>query len=224
MNNYLIVNKNSYFKKKLKNTKRSKFYHITDKKNLSTKKILKIKPKIIFFPHWSWIIDKNFLKNNICVGFHSTPLPYGRGGSPIQNMIIRGHNKTLISAFKIEKSLDTGPIFMQTKLNLKGDGHEIFEKMYRKILTMIVKMTGKLPKPSKQKGKVRYFKRLKKSDGQIKNNYDILKIFNLIRSLDMNNKNYSSAFIGLKNVKVSFLKAKIKKNKISASAIFEKIS
>ena len=106
MKKFLIVNKNDFFKKKIKNNNKNKFYFISNNKHLTINKIKKINPNIIFFPHWSWIISEKILKEYLCIGFHSTPLPYGRGGSPIQNMILRGFKKTSICAFKIEKNLD----------------------------------------------------------------------------------------------------------------------
>jgi len=37
-----------------------------------------------------------------------TDLSYGRGGSPLQNLIVRGYKDTMISALWIEKELDSG--------------------------------------------------------------------------------------------------------------------
>ena len=45
-----------------------------------------------------------------------TDLPYGRGGSPLQNLIVRGHKHTMISAIKCVKELDAGPIYLKKPL------------------------------------------------------------------------------------------------------------
>jgi len=55
-----------------------------------------------------------------------TDLPLGRGGSPLQNLIERGIEKTKISALKVEDGVDTGDIFIKEPLNLKGTAEEIF--------------------------------------------------------------------------------------------------
>lgn len=222
MKNYLIVNKNNFFKGKLKNTKKKKFYYITKKKDFTINKIKNINPRIIFFPHWSWIVNNKILDKYFCVGFHSTPLPYGRGGSPIHNMILRGFAKTSICAFKIEKKLDSGPVYMRVKLGLKGSGSWIFRNMYKKIIFMIKQLSTKLPKPTSQKGKATYFKRLLEKDGQIKSNYSVKKIYNIIRSLDMKNKNYVSAHFKLGNIRLYFTDAKYKNKKITAKVILKK--
>ena len=48
------------------------------------------KPRYVFFPHWSHIIPEDIHGAFECVIFHMTDLPFGRGGSPLQNLIARG--------------------------------------------------------------------------------------------------------------------------------------
>lgn len=61
-----------------------------------------------------------------CVVFHMTDLPYGRGGSPLQNLIVRGHKDTKISAVRMTEKLDGGPVYMKHALFLDGSAQEIF--------------------------------------------------------------------------------------------------
>ena len=88
--NIIIACSKNWF---LKNEKSKKFlkkkniFLITKKNNLNIKVIKKINPKIIFFPHWSYRVNKNIFKKYKCICFHTAPLPFGRGGSPIQNLI-----------------------------------------------------------------------------------------------------------------------------------------
>ena len=44
-----------------------------------------------------------------------TDLPYGRGGSPLQNLILDNKQKTMISAFKMTERMDEGPIYIKKK-------------------------------------------------------------------------------------------------------------
>ena len=61
------------------------------------------------------MLDSIFSKY-YCIQFHTSHLPYGRGGSPIQNLVLRGIKKTKISAFVIKnKKIDAGPIILQKK-------------------------------------------------------------------------------------------------------------
>lgn len=50
-----------------------------------------LKPRYIFFPHWRWIVPVEIFGQYECICFQMTNVPYGRGGSPLQNFIVRGH-------------------------------------------------------------------------------------------------------------------------------------
>jgi methionyl-tRNA formyltransferase len=73
---------------------------ITDPNELTVDNIKSLNPKYIFFPHWSQLVPLEILNLTTCICFHETDLPYGRGGSPLQNLISRGHKNTVISALK----------------------------------------------------------------------------------------------------------------------------
>ena len=82
MKTILIASSKKWFlknKKFLKFIKKRKIITISDKKKLNIKNLIKIKPDIIFFPHWSFKVNKNIIKKFNCICFHAAPLPYGRG-------------------------------------------------------------------------------------------------------------------------------------------------
>ena len=83
-------------------------------------------PDWIFFPHWSWIIRQHIYDNYRCVIFHMTDVPYGRGGSPLQNLIVRGHKETMLSAIKCVAELDAGPVYCKVPLSLEGTAETKF--------------------------------------------------------------------------------------------------
>ncbi len=89
---------------------------ITRKKDLTSALIKEIDPHYIFFPHWSWRIPKHIYDQYPCIAFHMTDLPFGRGGSPLQNLIARGIKKTKISAIKVIEAFDAGPVYMKHPL------------------------------------------------------------------------------------------------------------
>ncbi len=103
---------NAYkLKKRLKNN--YLVFVFTNKKELNYKSIKRINPKYIFFTHWSWLIPKNIYEDFECIVFHMTDLPYGRGGSPLQNLILKKVYNTKISALRVEKELDAGEIYLK---------------------------------------------------------------------------------------------------------------
>ena len=69
-----------------------------------------LQPRYIFFPHWSWLVGPEIMSRAECVCFHASDVPYGRGGSPVQNLIERGHDETRLSALRMVDALDAGPV------------------------------------------------------------------------------------------------------------------
>jgi|TARA_B100001964_G_scaffold192357_1_gene215023 methionyl-tRNA formyltransferase len=224
MKKYLIVTSTKYISEIIEKKKNLKkyFFIINKKKNLTLENLGKIKPKYIFFPHWRHKIGKNIFKKYPCIGFHSTPLPYGRGGSPIQNMIIRGFKKTKICAIQITENIDAGPIYFKKAMSLKGDGETIMFRMNSTILKMIQIFLKKKIYPKKQIGKVTFFKRRKAKQSKIFFNNSLSKIYDQIRMLDIDG--YPRAYFENKKYKVTFRSANFVGSKIKCSALIEKKS
>jgi len=188
---------------------------ITKKETLNLKEIEKTNPKYIFFPHWSWIIPKEIYEKYNCIVFHMTDLPYGRGGSPLQNLIARGHKKTKISAIKVEKGIDTGDIYIKEELNLEGKAEEIFKRASKIIFEkMIPEILEKNITPYPQKGEIVEFKRRKPSQSNIGELESVEKIYDYIRMLDA--EGYPKAYIKVNDIKYEFYDAKIENDEIQA--------
>lgn len=98
----------------------------TAKEDLTRETVDGLRPDWIFFPHWSYIIPSSIYENYRCVVFHMTDLPFGRGGSPLQNLIVRGIAETKISALRVTKALDAGDIYLKEPLQLYGSATEIY--------------------------------------------------------------------------------------------------
>ncbi len=189
---------------------------ISDKKKLNKNIIKKINPSFIFFPHWSYKVNTNIIKNYNCICFHTAPLPYGRGGSPIQNLIKRNYKKTPICALKMSNKIDAGPIFLKKNVSLNGNLDQIFERISSTIVKMVEILIKKKIKPVDQKGKVFFFKRFKKKESEIKNEKNIIEIYNKIRMLD--SEEYPKAYIKINKFKFYLSKANIRKNTLSCDA------
>jgi len=167
---------------------------ITNKDELTFEKVKLINPEYILFPHWSWIIPKEIFENFTCVVFHMTDLPFGRGGSPLQNLIERGIKKTKISAIKVDGGIDTGDIFFKRDLDLYGTAEEIFMRASKIIFNdMIPELLTKRPVPQKQEGEATVFQRRKPEQSEISPDFDLEKIYDYIRMLD--GEGYPRAFI-----------------------------
>jgi len=224
MEKFIIASTTPYIKRvfKFKNTKKRRFIFIKKQKELSIKSVSKIKPKIIFLPHWNWILKKEIFEKFNCIGFHCTPLPFGRGGSPLQNMIIRGREKSTVCAIKIDYGIDTGPIYLREKISFKGRAEDIMFSLNIAIAKMILKLSKKLNKPKKQKGKAYYFKRRKPAMSILPKSSNIKRMYDHVRMLDINLKKFPKAFIRYGNFKIIFEEPKLFKKKLICNTTFYK--
>lgn len=188
---------------------------LTKKEEFNYEHLKELNPEYIFIPHWSWIIPRDIYSNFNCVVFHMTDLPYGRGGSPLQNLIARGYEETKISAIQVEKGIDTGDIYLKENLSLHGTADEIFIRaskiIFDKMIPFIIK--NKIT-PFKQTGDIIEFKRRKREQSQIDSKFSLEQIYNHIRMLD--GEGYPNAFIRFGNYKLKFSRASLKSDKIIA--------
>ena len=185
---------------------------IQTEKAFTKEKLSKIKPKKIFIPHWSSIIPKDIHEEFKCIVFHMTDLPYGRGGSPLQNLIIRGHKKTKLSALRVNDNIDAGPIYLKKELSLKGTATQIFHRASKIIMTMIIEIIEMNKVPKEQKGTPVVFRRRNSEDSNIKDLKNLEEVFDYIRMLDC--EGYPNAFIETSHFKFHFTKAKIQNNQL----------
>jgi len=193
--------------------KKFDFTLIRSKKNLTYNSIQKINPSIIFFPDWSWKVPEKIVKNFKCVCFHEAPLPKFRGGSPLQNQIIRGKTKTKTTAFIMNEEIDAGNIILQKDLSLKGSIQDIYSRMYKNDYLLILKIIKGQYKERKQSGRPTFFKRRKPEDSELKHlNHSKKYIYNFIRMLE---DPYPNAFIKIGKQKIIFKKGFYNDNKLT---------
>lgn len=190
----------------------NRWIRISERKDFNVENLNKLKPNKIFIPHWSYIIPEQIFNNFECVVFHMTDLPFGRGGSPLQNLIVRGYKETKVSALKVEKGLDTGPIYLKEPLMLIGSAEEIFIRASKIIEQMIIKIIHHKLVPIPQTGKPTIFKRRKPRDGNIQNLENIDQIYDYIRMLDADG--YPSAFLEFGNFKLEFSRVSVQSDKL----------
>ncbi len=175
----------------------------TKKEEFTYDKVCEFNPDYILIPHWSYIIPSEITDNWECVVFHMTDLPYGRGGSPLQNLIVRGHKETKISAIKVTQELDGGPVYMKRPLSLEGSAKEILKRCSDIIFSeMLPLFLEEKPVAKPQEGEPVIFKRRKEADGEITTDMDLEKIYDYIRMLDA--EGYPRAFINFGDYKLSF--------------------
>lgn len=198
---------------------------ISVRDDLNYDSLSEINPSIIFFVHWSWKIPSKIYKNFNCILFHMTDLPYGRGGSPLQNLILKGHTESMVSAIKVVEEIDAGPIYLKRKFDLIGSASQIYKKVSVIIFfDMIPFILNNKPVAVPQYGVIEYFDR--RSPAQSEMNQDLIESLNInqlydfIRMLDA--PGYPKAFIDFACYKMIFESVNLNDDVILGSVRIEK--
>jgi methionyl-tRNA formyltransferase len=194
---------------------------ITEKDALTLEAVKALNPRYIFFPHWSWFVPKEILETFECVCFHMTDVPYGRGGSPLQNLILRGHKDTKLTALRMTDVMDAGPVYMKRDLSLSGRADEIYKRAGDMSFNLIKEIIETTPTPTPQSGEVTRFKRRTPEMSQIPADASPELIYDYIRMLDA--EGYPNAFIPHGEGFLSFTEATLtKEGQVTANARFIK--
>lgn len=186
---------------------------------LSSEFLAALEPTWVFFPHWNTIIPEEVHKNYRCVVFHTAPLPYGRGGSPVQNLIIEGWKSSPVCALAVEKDLDAGPIYTQRQVSLSGSAVDIFKRIYTASVEMMEEICTREPRPTPQAGEVTVFKRRKQEQSRLRAEMETQKIYDHIRMLD--GLSYPKAFLQLGPHKLEFSNARWIDGELTATVSFK---
>ena len=212
MENILIVSEKSWNKELVSYLQSTMpqyaFYLISQKEDFTVERIGSISPVKIFIPHWSYIIPSAIFERYECIVFHMTDLPYGRGGSPLQNLIVRGLTATKLSALRVEVGLDTGPVYLKMDLSLSGTAEEIFVRVNKLVGKMIVEIIQNNLQPVPQEGDPIVFKRRKPEQSDMIGLEKLEEIFDYIRMLDADG--YPHAYIEKGEFRYEFTRASIK--------------
>lgn len=196
---------------KLKNNKvNGEWIRIRNKSQFTEEKLNNLKIDKVFIPHWSYHISEKIFKKYECILFHITDLPFGRGGSPLQNLIKLGKKETKISAFRVDHGTDTGPIYIKKELKLDGTARSIFESASEIIYEMILEIIESNIQPKEQIGEPYYFKRRVPSQSKICGIDKLSDFYDHIRMLDCDG--YPKAYFELDDFKIEFENAKIINN------------
>jgi methionyl-tRNA formyltransferase len=160
------------------------FEWIREPGQLTRARLDALRPDYVFFPHWSWIIPQEIHESFDCVVFHMTDLPFGRGGTPLQNLIARGIYDTKVSAIFADAGLDTGDVLLKRPLSLHGAAEEIYLRASYVIRDMIKDIIRDDPDGEPQSGEPTHFKRRTPEQSTIVGIDSLDGLFDHIRMLD----------------------------------------
>ena len=124
------------------------------------------------------------------------------GGSPLQNLIIRGHTETMLTALRMVGELDAGPVYKKMPLTLDGSAEEIYTRAGRLGMEIIDWIIGNRPVPVPQVGAPVLFKRRKPEQSRLPDRCGLHEIHDFIRMLDA--EGYPRAFLEIGGLRLEF--------------------
>ena len=233
---YIFASKNNFVSNllfdKLSKRVNEEWLFVSNKKYLQDHTIGVLVPSIfqnkeiqkIFFFHWSYIVPKNIYNKYECINIHTSNLPDGKGGSPLQNQIIDNIMHSKVNALRMsDDGLDAGPVYCSKNVTLQGNLNDIWLMLskitYDLIDTIITNNTT--PTPQMKNSNCKIYKRRRDNKIPFESN-DIIKIYDFIRMLD--SKEYPNPFIEIGNYKLEFNRANFNGEKIHSDVIIRKIN
>ena len=126
---------------------------------------------------------------------HPSPLPKGKGWSPIAWQILDGINQIPVSLIEAHEKVDSGPIYLQESMILKGhDLNDEIKKVQFKITKkLVIEYISNFPMEGiSQTGTESFYPKRVKKDNELDVNKTIAQQFNSLRVVD--NKRYPAYF------------------------------
>lgn len=179
-------------------------------------------PRYVFFLHWNWFVPNDIWQKYECVCFHMTDVPYGRGGSPLQNLIVAGHKQTQLTALRMLAEMDAGPVYTQRPLLLAGRAEAIYKKAGDLSFDIVRWMVENEPTPTPQQGEVVLFKRRTPAQSLVPDSGSLEHMYDHIRMLDA--PSYPLAFIERGEFRFEFANATFLGDEITAEIKIRKIT
>ena len=224
MRNFVIATTSSWFSEEDLSDKFCdvSWRFITSNKELTHQQISEIQPEKIFFMHWNHRIPQQIFDEWECIVFHTAPLPIGRGGTPIQNLIERGFTHAPLNALRVTGELDAGPIYGSREIELGGSLTEIFERIRLAAAELVEFIIGENPIPSEQVGVPLVFRRRPPEDSEISGGESLEELYDKIRMVDY--EGYPRAFFHLGGYKLTFSDAVFSGESLSANVVITELT
>ena len=144
--------------------------------NDELKKIIEsIKPEVVITIAYGRIIPRELLEipKYGWINVHFSLLPRWRGAAPVQWAILNGDKQTGITVFKLDKGMDTGPVYLEqaTPINDDENSDELLKRLSQIGSDLAIKSLeliseGVTPKPQASIG-ITLAPKISKNDGKI---------------------------------------------------------
>ena len=163
--------------------------------NDELKKVIEnIKPEIVITIAYGRIIPLDLLElpKSGWINVHFSLLPRWRGAAPVQWAILTGDKQTGITVFKLDKGMDTGPVYLEqvTPINDNENSDELLKRLSQIGSDLAIKSLelisdGVIPKPQASNG-ITLAPKISKNDGKIDWQQSSNQVVNRFRALSSN--------------------------------------
>ena len=154
---------------------------------------------------------------------HFSLLPKWRGAAPVQHSILNGEKSTGISIFKLDKGMDSGPIYLTQSVDISDS--DSTESLLKQMSVIGAKLTleavalverGVAPTAQELDG-ISFAPKLSKEDGRLNWNQNVNSILNRYRALSQNPgvwSNLGQMRIKIDAMRISYTSQEIKPGEI----------
>ena len=153
-----------------------------------------IKPEIVITIAYGRIIPLELLDMPKFgwINVHFSLLPRWRGAAPVQWAILSGDQETGITVFKLDKGMDTGPVYLEqaTPINPNESSNDLLSRLSEIGSDLAIKSLeliseGVIPKPQSSNG-ITLAPKISKNDGKIDWQQNSEQVVNRFRALSSN--------------------------------------
>ena len=153
-----------------------------------------IKPEIVITIAYGRIIPLELLDMPKFgwINVHFSLLPRWRGAAPVQWAILSGDQETGITVFKLDKGMDTGPVYLEqaTPINPNESSNDLLSRLSEIGSDLAIKSLeliseGVIPKPQSSNG-ITLAPKISKNDGKIDWHQNSDQVVNRFRALSSN--------------------------------------
>jgi methionyl-tRNA formyltransferase len=153
-----------------------------------------IKPEIVITIAYGRIIPLELLDMPKFgwINVHFSLLPRWRGAAPVQWAILSGDQETGITVFKLDKGMDTGPVYLEqaTPINPNESSNDLLSRLSEIGSDLAIKSLeliseGVIPKPQSSNG-ITLAPKISKNDGKIDWQQNSDQVVNRFRALSSN--------------------------------------
>lgn len=142
--------------------------------------------------------SKVLARNTTNIVVHESPLPKGRGWSPVTWQILEGARVIPLTLFEAVEKVDAGPIYLTDRVKLQGT--ELLPQIQEAVSAAMMKLCARfvagypaiLRRAKIQKGKPTFYARRAPDDSRLNPNQTLARQFNLLRAVD--NERYPAFF------------------------------